>query len=525
MTSNDKVLNEETSRTKGINALTSNIQAARATAELVKSTLGPMGLDKMLIDSFGNTVITNDGAKILKEIELEHPAAKILVDIAKTQEAEVGDGTTTAVLLCAELLNQAEKLINSNIHPTQIIRVYQNATKKVLEILEKKSIKVKVSEEKLFRDVSEVAMTGKIAESTKEELSKLLYKTTLKIRENDRLQKENLKIQKVIGGETLESEIFEGLVLEKKRAHHSMPKYLENLRAVVLSSGLDVQETSFDAQININTIEEYKSYLENENAYFFQIVQKLKELKINIIFCQKSINDSLLNLLSREGIYVLKRVRKSDIEKLAILLNCPVVNSIESLTLREIGVGKSVREKKINNEDFVYVESLQNSKVLTLILKSTTQHFLNEIERAIDDALGNIETLLRSKTVVPGGGAIEIELCRELEKISQDLNPKEQLIFKAFAQSFLIIPKTLCDNCGLDSLEVMTQLRTMHEKNEGNAGINSFNGITENVLKENIIEPTLVKSQAIKSASESSTMILKIDDIIAAKKLNPSEEF
>ncbi|MDA3856334.1 MAG: thermosome subunit alpha [Candidatus Woesearchaeota archaeon] len=513
------ILDENTNRTKGIDALNSNIEAAKALANIVKTTLGPMGMDKMLIDSMGDTVITNDGVKILKEMEIEHPGAKLLVEVAKTQENEVGDGTTTAVILTGEFLSQAQNLIEQKIHPTTIIRAYKKASIKAIEVLTIASIKVNTNNPKVLKDISETAMTGKVAEGSKECLTKLIYEATKLVEENNSIPKKTIKIQKVVGGDTKDSSIVKGIVLDKDLANPNMPKQITDAKILLIDFPLEVRELDSDANLQINTPKDYDEFLNHEQDYLKQLAFRIKQIGANVVICQKGIDDNVSYYLAKEGIIATRRTRKSDLEKLSIALKKPIVNTIDDIDSSNLGDAQNVELKEILDDNYLFIEGVKNTKAITLILKASTSHLLDEIERAVDDALGDINAILKSKRLVAGGGAIELELHKELNNYAKTFQGKEQIIIESYAKAFLSIPKILCENSGFDEIETITKLIALHEKGKKQSGINGYEGVVEDTIKHKIVEPINIKEQAIKSATEISSMILRIDDIIAAKTL------
>lgn len=523
MRKNNDILDENSQRTKGVDALTSNIEAAKAVAEIVKTTLGPMGMDKMLIDSAGNTIITNDGVKILKEMEIDHPGAKMLVEVAKTQESEVGDGTTTAVILSGELLSQAQMLLKQKIHPTTIIAAYKKASTKALEVLEKKAIPVNTDDKKLLRDLCGTAMTGKAAEYSKERLSTVIFEAVNFVKDEKGVPRKRIKIQKATGGSTDDSFIVRGIVLDKDPANVNMPERVKDASILLVDFPLEVRELDSEAKVNINSLEEYEEFIKGEKDYLTSIVEKIKSVGADVVVCQKGIDDNVAYFLAKENILAVRRTRKSDLEKLSHALNKRIVSNLDDIRKEHLGSALNVEVKEILGENYIFVEGCENPKAITIFLKASTVHVLDEIERAVDDAIGDISALIRSKKIVPGGGAIELELYRELLNFSRTSTGKEQLIIKAFAEAFLIVPKVLCENSGLDEIDTIASMIARHEKEETNCGINSFRGIVPDTIKEGIVEPIDIKSQAIKSATEISAMILRIDDIIAARRLKGNE--
>ena len=518
--SNSNVLDEDTKRTTGPNAIVSNIEAAKAVASIVKTTLGPMGMDKMLIDSVGDSIITNDGVKILKEMEIEHPGAKLLVEVAKTQDLEVGDGTTTAVILVGEMLKSAQELLEKKIHPTTITRTYKKAQEKALSILKKEAIHVDPNNKILIKDICETAMTGKVAEFSKEKLSELIYTITKQIQEKNSIDISRIKIQKVSGGEIEESSLIEGIVLDKNIANPNMPKSLRNARILLFSNPLETRELDSDAKVNIGSLQEYEEFIKGEENYLSTIVDKIIESGTNVIICQKGIDDNVAYQLAKNNILAVRRTRKSDLEKLSYALNTNIISAINDIRTENVSIAKEVNVRKILNENYIFIEGCENPKAVTLLLKSSTNHILDELGRAIEDALGDVNSVLKSQQIVAGGGAIELELYKQLNEYAKEFHGIEQLIIEAYSKSFLSIPKILCENSGFDELETITKLISHHEKGKSKSGINSFEGVVLDTIKRKIVEPINIKSQAIKSATESSSMILRIDDIIAAKKIN-----
>ncbi len=513
------ILDTETQRTKGIDALNSNIEAAKALASIIKTTLGPMGMDKMLIDSMGESIITNDGVKILKEMEIEHPGAKLLVEVAKTQESEVGDGTTTAVILTGELLSQAQKLLEQKIHPTSIIRAYKKASIKALEILKQNAIDVDPKKSKVIKDIAETAMTGKVADSSKEILSQLLFEAVTLVEVNNKIPKNTIKIQKVVGGDTSQSSIVKGVVLDRNLANSNMPKKITDAKILLIDFPLEIRELDSDANLQINNPQDYEEFLSQEQDYLKKLAFRIKQIGVNVVICQKGIDDNVAYYLAKEKIIATRRTRKSDLEKLSIALNIPIINTIEDLDEKNLGYAQNVEQKEILNESYLFIEGLKNPKAITLMLKASTSHLVDEIERATDDALGDISSILKSKKIVAGAGAIELALHKELSKYAKTFEGKEQIIIKAYAKSFLSIPKILCENSGFDEIETMATLISNHEKDKKYCGIDGYTGVVIDTIKLGIIEPINLKEQAIKSSTEISSMILRIDDIIAAKNL------
>lgn len=517
------ILDESTQRTKGVDAQNSNIQAAKAVAEIVKTTLGPMGMDKMLIDSLGNTIITNDGVKILKEMEIEHPGAKLLVEVAKTQEAEVGDGTTSAVILSGELLTKAQELLRQKIHPTNIVRGYKIAADKALKILEENGIDIDVNDETILKEICSTAMTGKVAEYSKDKLSEIIFDAVNLVKDESGIAKGRVKIQKAAGGEVTESSIIKGVVLDKELANVNMPHKIDDAKVLLIDFPLEVRELESEAKVNLNSLAEYEEFVKAEQEYLKSLVYKIKDIGANVVICQKGIDDGVAYYLSKEGILATRRTRRSDMEKLSYALGSKIVSTEDDISKENLGRAQKVHLKEVLGENYVFVEGCDNPKAITLFLKASTVHVLDEIERAVEDALGDLNSILKSKKIVAGGGAVELELYKGLMEHAKKFAGKEQIVIKSYAESFLSIPKILCENSGFDELDTITELISRHEKGEIKSGVNGLKGIVKDTLEEGIVEPINVKQQAIKSATESTSMILRIDDIIAAKKLVGNE--
>jgi archaeal chaperonin len=511
------IMSDNSQRTIGKEAQRNNILAAKLVAETVRTTLGPKGMDKMLVDSMNDVIITNDGVTILEEMKIEHPAAKMIVEVAKTQEAEVGDGTTTAVVLAGELLKNAEKLIDENIHPTVIAKGYRQAAEKAQEILLEIAKNTSISDEQVLRNIAETAMTGKGAESSKEKLSQICVTAIKQIIDDKEIDLENIKIEKKVGGGIQDSELIQGIVLDKERVHSSMPKKIENAKVALLDVALEIKDTEIDAKIQITDPTQLQSFLDQEEKMLKDMVDRVINSGANVIFCQKGIDDLAQHYLSRAGIYATRRVKQSDMVKLQKATSGKIVSNLKDLKEEDLGKSGSVEEKKIGDEEMTYVTKCENPKAVTLFIRGGTEHVIDEIERAIKDALGDISASVKEGKVVAGAGAPEVELSKKLKEFSNSLSGREQLAVQAFAESMEVIPKTLAENAGLDPIDVMTELKSKHDANETEAGINVFTGKVTNSWEEGVIEPLKVKTQAIKSASEVAELILRIDDIIASK--------
>ncbi len=518
------ILPEGYNRLMGKGAHGANIAAAKAVAETVRTTLGPKGMDKMLVDSIGDIVVTNDGVTILEEMEIENPAAKMIVEIAKTQEEQVGDGTTTAVVIAGELLKKAEELLDMNIHATVIARGYRIAGEKSEELLKKIIEKVESSDKKTLKDVANTAMTGKSAESDKDILAQIIVEAVSKVMiERDgkkSVDNGNIKIEKKTGGSISDSELIDGIVIDKEKVHSDMPSRLENAKILLMSSALEVKETERTTEISVNSPDQLKAFLDQEESYLRTLVEKIKKTQANVVFSQKGIDDIAQYLLAKEGILGIRRVKKSDMEKLSKATGARIITSIEDVTEKDMGFAGEVYEEKISGEEMIFIKKCKNPKAVTILVRGGTEHVIDEIERAVIDSLGDLKAVIEEGTVVYGAGAPEIELSRGLLKFSETLSGREQLAVKKFAEALEIIPKTLAENAGLDPIDVLTELRSLHDKGKVTYGVDVFSGKAADMKKMGVIEPSKVKRQAIRSATEVAMMILRIDDVIAAGRLS-----
>ncbi|AFD01109.1 thermosome subunit [Methanocella conradii HZ254] len=518
------ILKEGSTRTRGRDAQGMNLMAARAVAEAVRTTLGPKGMDKMLIDSLGDVVITNDGVTILKEMDIEHPAAKMIVEIAKTQDDEVGDGTTTAVVLAGELLKRSENLLDQDVHPTVIAAGYRAAAAKAREILDTLAYPVTLKDDALLKQFAITAMTGKGAEAVGEKLADLCVKAVKAVvDENGKVDVDDIKVEKKVGGTIGDSEMIQGLVIDKERIHPNMPKTVKNARIALLDCPLEIEKTEIDAKIEITSPDQLQSFLDQEEKMLKGMVDKIKATGANVVFCQKGVDDLVQHYLAKNGILAARRVKESDLKKLAKATGARVSTSIDELTKDDLGVAGLVEERKIGDENMIFVEQCKDPKAVSLILRGGTEHVVDELERAVHDALRVVGVVVEDKKYVAGGGATEVELALRLKEFASTVGGREQLAIEAFAESMEIIPRTLAENAGLDPIDTLVDLRSKHEgkKADGkNFGINVFTGEAVDMKKAGVVEPLRVKTQAISGASEAAIMILRIDDVIAASKLS-----
>ena len=510
------ILPENVQRMMGRDAQRNNIMAARLVADTVKPTLGPKGMGKMLVLAIGDITVTNDGVTILEEMEIEHPAAKMMVEIAKTQEEAVGDGTTTAVVLAGKLLENAEFLLDKKIHPTVIAKGYRIAAEKAQEFLQEISTKITPKDESILKCIAMTAMTGKGAETAKDKFSDIVVKAVKMISENGKIDLGNIKLEKRKGKGVEDTELIEGIVLDKEKVHSDMPSIVKNAKIALIDSALEIKGPTTDTKISISSPEQLQQFLDQEEKILKDMVDKIKKSGANVVFCQKGIDDVAQYYLTKANILAARRVSKSDMEKLARATGAKIASNLNELSNAELGNAAEVAEEKEGNESLLYIRGCPNPKALTILIRGGTEHVIDEMERAIKDALGDVSAALTVGKVVAGGGAIEMELAKRLRDFSQALSGREQLAIEQFAVSLETIPTTLAENAGLDPIDVLTELKARHDKGEKHACINIFTGKVEDAMKAGIIEPLKIKTQAIDSASEVAMMILRIDDVIAS---------
>ncbi|VVB70845.1 Thermosome subunit alpha [uncultured archaeon] len=512
------ILREGSQRTAGREAQRSNIMAAKAVAGSVRTTLGPKGMDKMLVDTMGDVVITNDGVTILKEMDIEHPAAKMMVEIAKTQDSEVGDGTTTAVVLAGELLKQAEELLEQEIHPTVIAAGYRAAADKSLEILKGLAIKVSVKDDDLLRKIAITAMTGKGSQSARDDLAVIAVEAIKAVVDEDgSVDTDNITVEKKVGGSISDSQLIGGVVIDKDRLHPNMPKKVTGARIALLNAAVEIEKTEVDAKIQITSPDQLQAFLDQEETMLRDMVDKIAATGANVLFVQKGIDDLAQHYLAKAGIYTVRRVKKSDMEKLARATGARVVTSIHEITKDDLGKAGLVEERKVSDEKMTFVEECINPKSVSIILRGGTEHVVDELDRAMEDALRVVGVAVEDKLLVAGGGAPEVELALRLRSYASTVGGREQLAIESFADAMEIIPKTLAENAGLDQIDTLVALRSQHEKGVKTAGLDMDTGKPVDMLSLGVVEPLRVKTQAINSAAEAAVMILRIDDVIASK--------
>jgi len=515
------VLKEGTRREKGKGAQSNNIMAARAISDAVKSTLGPKGMDKMLVDSMGDVVVTNDGATILKEIDVEHPAAKMIVEVAKSQDEECGDGTTTAVILTGELLKYAGDLLEQNIHPTVICGGYKLASTKAVEVLNKLAIPIKAGDKKTLRDIAMTSMASKGASSEKDILADVVVDAVTNVAEKidgkTYVDLDNIQIQKKQGGGIANTEIIEGIILDKERVHEGMPKIIKNAKIALVNNALEVKKTEVDARIQIQDPTQLQAFLDEEEGMLKKMVDKVYKSGANVLVCQKGIDDIAQHYLAKHGIYAVRRAKKSDMEKLSKATGGKIVANLDGLTSKDLGFAGSVEEKKIGDDKMTFVTNCKNPKAVSILIRGTTEHVVDELERGLHDALSVVKVALEDAKMTPGGGAAAIAIAMALRDYAPSVGGREQMAIEAFANAIEIVPKTLSENAGLDPIDMMLEIRRAHKTGKKHAGINVLGGKVDDMLKNKVIEPLRVSLQEIHASSEAATMILRIDDVIASK--------
>ena len=522
------ILKEGTQRTRGRTAQKNNIAAAKIIAEMVKTTLGPRGMDKILVDSIGDVVVTNDGATILDKMDVEHPAAKMIIEVAKSQDDTVGDGTTTAVILAGELLKRAEELIEQKIHPSTVITGYRRALEIALENIGTIGKPVKLDDRETLKKIVMTSLGSKSLGFATEHLADLAIDAVLRIVEkrDDKLvaDKDYIQIVKKIGKSLLESQLVKGVVVDKEVVHAAMPKRVKNARIALLNAPFEIEKTEFSAEIRIRDPLKIKEFLDEEAEILKGMVDKVASIGANVVFCQKGIDDLAQFFLAKAGILAVRRVKQSDMEKLARATGARIVTNFEDLSEKDLGKAGLVEERKIGEDKMVFVEECENPKAVSILLRAGLERQLDEAERALNDAIMNMVSLIDNLKFVPGGGATELALASIIRKEAQKYPGKEQLAMLAFAETLEMIPRTLAENAGLEPVEILTELRARHEKGEHSYGVEVFSGKVQDMFQASVIEPIKVKENALKSSFEAAAMILRIDDVIAAARKRGGEE-
>jgi thermosome len=518
------ILKEGTSRSRGKEAQRNNIMAARIVAEAIRSTLGPRGMDKMLIDGLGDITITNDGAAILDEIDVEHPAAKMMVEIAKTQDSMVGDGTTTAVVIAGELLKEAEELLDQNIHPTLIVSGYRKATQKALEKLDDLGITVELDDRETLKKVAMTSMRSKAVTAARDHFANIAVDAVKQIAEKrgDRWTADidNIQIIKKEGEGLTATTLVEGVILDKEVVHSDMPKRIEKAQIALVNAALEVEKTEISAEIRITDPSQMKAFLNKETNMLKEMVDKIRKAGANVLICQKGIDDMVQHFLVKEGILSVRRAKESDMDKLSRATSGKILTNLNDLKKDDLGYAKLVEERKIGDDDMLFIEGCENPRSVSILIRAGLERMVDEAERGMHDALSVVADVFKKNRIVAGGGAVEAEMVKELRDYATKIGGREQLAVESFAESLEIIPKTLAENAGLEKIDIMVKLRSAHEKKKGHVmGVDVFTGKIADMKRKGVMEPSSVKEQAIKSAAESASMILRIDDVFASGKM------
>ncbi len=515
------ILKEGTTREKGNDARENNIKAAIAIADAAKSTLGPKGMDKMLVDSTGDVIITNDGATILKEIDVGHPAAKMIIEVAQSQDQECGDGTTSAVILTGELLKQANTLLEKHIHPTLINEGYKLAADKAIETLKKIALPIKENDTQILQKISMTAMNSKGSIQSKELLAKVIVDAITRIAEKKDGKKfvdlDNILIQKQ-QGETIDAtHLVNGIILDKEPVHEGMPKQIKNAKIALINQAFEIKKTEVDARIQIQDPAQFQAFLDEENRMIQKMVDKVTQSGANVLICGKGIDDVAQYLFAKKGIYAVRRVKESDMVKISKATGAKLISYIDEFTKEDLGYAGLAEERKIGDDHFTFITDCKNPKAVSILLRGGTEHVVDELERAMHDSLSVVKVALEDGNMTVGGGASATEIAMALRRYAPSVGGRQQMAMEAFAQAVEIIPKTLASNAGLDPIDIMLELRSQHKKGKTNAGINVIKGKVDDMLKADVIEPLRLGIHELQSASEAATMILRIDDVIASK--------
>ena len=517
------ILKEGTKRDKGKDAQFNNIAAARTISDAVRSSLGPRGMDKRRVDSMGDVVITNDGVTSLKEIDVQHPAAKMLVEVAKTQDQEVGDGTTTSVILAGELLKKAVDMVDANVHPTIIASGYRLANAEAQKILIDISKKVSYDDDKLLKQIAEVSMNSKQVNASKDFFSDLVVDAVKTIAEKTKdgytVDLNNIQTVKKTGSSMDETELVKGLIIDKEPVHSAMPKSIKNPKIALIDAAFEVKKTEIDAKIQITDPSKLNDFLLEEENMLRRMVEKVKEVGANVVFCQKGIDDLAQHFLAKEGIYAARRVKKSDMEKLAASTGANIINKISELDKSDLGAAGLVEVKKVGDNDMTYVSDLKDAKSVTILIRGGTKHVVDEIERSLIDAWSVVKVAIEDGMMVTGGGSTAVEIAMQLRSYAQSVGGREQIAIDAFASAMESIPTTLAENAGLDPIDILIEMRKQHKAGNKYAGLNPFSGKVEDMFALNVIEPYRIGKQAINSATDAAVMILRIDDVIASRSM------
>jgi archaeal chaperonin len=518
------ILREGTKESKGRDAQKNNITAAKLIAEIVKTSLGPRGMDKMLVDSLGDVTITNDGATILKEIDVQHPAAKMMVEVAKSVDNEVGDGTTSSVVFTGALLAKAEELINKDVHPSVIVDGYTAASEQALKILQKLAVKVDVNDKQQLQKIARTSMDSKLVSDDSPSLSQIVVDSTKQVSEKIgdheglKVDLDNIKVEKKAGGSMGDTKLIKGIVLDKEVVHAGMPKSVEGARIALLNSALEIEKTEMSAEIRINDPQQMQMFLDEENKMLRSMVDKIISAGANVVLCQKGIDDIAQHYLAKEGVLVVRRVKESDMFKLTKATGARIVNNLDDLTDKDLGSAELVEERKVETDKWVFIEGCKNPKAVTVLIRGGSQRVVDEADRSVHDALMVTKDVLEKPEIVAGGGSTEAYIANELKQWSGNLEGRAQLAVQKFAEALDSIPLGLAENAGMDPIDTMTELRAKGSKGSKWIGVDVRNTVVADMFKQNVLEPVIVKEQIIKSATEAACMLLRIDDVIASSK-------
>ncbi|MGA8912263.1 MAG: thermosome subunit beta [Nitrososphaeraceae archaeon] len=518
------ILREGTKESKGRDAQKNNITAAKLIAEIVKTSLGPRGMDKMLVDSLGDVTITNDGATILKEIDVQHPAAKMMVEVAKSVDNEVGDGTTSSVVFTGALLAKAEELINKDVHPSVIVDGYTAASEQALKILQKLAVKVDVNDKQQLQKIARTSMDSKLVSDDSPSLSQIVVDSTKQVAEKFgdheglKVDLDNIKVEKKAGGSMGDTKLIKGIVLDKEVVHAGMPKSVEGARIALLNSALEIEKTEMSAEIRINDPQQMQMFLDEENKMLRSMVDKIISAGANVVLCQKGIDDIAQHYLAKEGVLVVRRVKESDMFKLTKATGARIVNNLDDLTDKDLGSAELVEERKVETDKWVFIEGCKNPKAVTVLIRGGSQRVVDEADRSVHDALMVTKDVLEKPEIVAGGGSTEAYIANELKQWSGNLEGRAQLAVQKFAEALDSIPLGLAENAGMDPIDTMTELRAKGSKGSKWIGVDVRNTVVADMFKQNVLEPVIVKEQIIKSATEAACMLLRIDDVIASSK-------
>jgi len=517
------ILKEGATRTRGRETQRTNVMAARIIAEAVRSSLGPKGMDKMLVDSFGDVTVTNDGATILKEMEVDHPVAKMMVEVAKTQDQEVGDGTTTAVVLAGELLSKAQSLVEKDVHPSVIVDGFSSAFEKAKQYLDAIAIKVEPSDRRILRKVADVAMATKLLTEDKYKLAGLVVDAILAVAEQRSgkyaVDIEDVKVEKKAGGSISDTRLIKGLVVDKEVVHARMPKRVDDAKIALIVKPFEMEKPEFDSKLSVETPEQLEAFIQKEEQLLKELVEKLSSAGTNVLLCQRGIDDAAQHYMAKKGILTVRRVKVSDMERLAKATGGRIVTEVADLERSDLGYAKTVEERKIGDDRMLFIEGCKNPKAVTIFVRGGTERIVNEAERAFHDALCVVGDVVKEPKIVAGGGAPEAEVAKRLRDYARRTSGREQLAIMAFADALEAIPMALAENAGLDPVDTLVELRARHDKGQIWAGVDPFKGTIRDMRQIGVLEPLSVKNQAIASASEAASMVLRIDDMIAVGKV------